>query len=63
MAPQNSNQIEWTSLNKSDEARFAPQLKAGLKWLLELLDETERARKSPRTIYDQPVNERMRRAS
>jgi hypothetical protein len=62
MTPDTSK-IGWTELSKSDEVLFSPQIKAGFNWLLNLLDETERTRKIRRSIYDQPIKERLRRAS
>jgi hypothetical protein len=65
MTPQvpTSMDIEWAPLSQKDLARFAPQMAAGLQWILNVLDETERARKLPRTSYDQAIQDRLRRAS
>jgi hypothetical protein len=55
--------MEWTPFSQTDLAKFRSQLVAGLQGLLNLLEETERRRKLPRTSFDLPVQERMRRAS
>lgn len=57
------NATDWAPLSESETARFAPQICAGLEFILRLLEETERAKKLPRTSFDQPVQERLRRAS
>jgi len=65
MKPQvpSSIEIDWVAMSSAEVARFSPQIIAGLQWVLKTLDEAERMRKLPRTQFDQPVQERIRRAS
>jgi hypothetical protein len=58
-----SMDIEWTQMSESEIARFSPQEAAAVEWVLELLDETEEAKKIRRTVFDQAIQERARRAS
>lgn len=63
MRSESHNETEWAPLSGAEAARFSPQIKAGLEYILRILDETERARRIPRTRFDQAVQERLRRAS
>lgn len=56
-------QINWVPLEKAEFAKFKSQIAAALDWVLKTLDETERSRRLPRTNFDQPIRERVRRAS
>lgn len=50
-------------MSQSDLVRFRPQLIAAFDGLIRMLEETEWARKLPRSNYDVPVQQRIRKAS
>jgi hypothetical protein len=50
-------------LTPQDLARFQPQLSRSWDWFIRLLEETERGRKLRHTIFDRPVQERLKRVS
>lgn len=60
--PQNSK-AEWLPL-RTDESQFDGQVVAYIKWLVNLLEKTERERTLPKSLFDVAIQERLhRRAS
>lgn len=62
---QQITQIQWQPVNLLSEPhhKLAPLVAATTRWLLNLLDETEKARQLNRTGFDVSVQERYRKAS
>lgn len=54
---------EWLPI-RVETSQFKPQVAAYLKWTIGVLENTEKDRHLPKTMYDIPVMERLhRRAS